>query len=141
MSPRFVEPYVKSNKNDYLDAEASCEAVQRPTMRFVPVKSVKSQEIQTLHRARSRAVANRTAQANQIRGILLEYGITIPQGMRRLRERLPEILEDADNGLSDLAREVMAELREELVRLDERVAWYDQRIERMARESEACHRL
>lgn len=141
MAPQFVKPYVKSNKNDYLDAEAICEAVQRPTMRFVPVKSLESQDIQSMHRARSRAVANRTAQGNQIRGLLLEYGMTIPQSMRRLRERLPEILENADNGLSHLTREVIAELREELIRLDERVAWYDKRIETLARQSEPCRRL
>ena len=110
-------------------------------MRFVPVKSVESQDIQALHRARSRAVANRTAQANQIRGLLLEYGTTIPQGIRRLRERLPEILEDADNGLSHLAREVIAELRDELVRLSERVLWYDEHIEALAQQSETCQRL
>ena len=81
MSPQFVKPYVKSNKNDFLDAEAICEAVQRPTMRFVPVKSIECQDIQTLHRARSRAVANRTAQVNQIRGFLLEYGLTVPKGI------------------------------------------------------------
>ncbi len=141
MSPQFVKPYVKSNKNDYLDAEAICEAVQRPTMRFVPMKSIASQDIQSLHRARSRAVGIRTAQANQIRGLLLEYGVTIPQGVGRLRERLAQILEDADNGLSDLTREMIAELGEELVRLSERVAWYDRRIERLAQQSEPCQRL
>ena len=141
MSPQFVKPYLKSNKNDYLDAEAICEAVQRPTMRFVPVKSVECQDIQTLHRARSRAVANRTAQANQIRGLLLEYGIVVARGMRILRARLPEILEDADNGLSMATREVVSELREELVHVDERVGWYDERIAALAKDSEPCQRL
>jgi transposase len=140
MSPQFVKPYVKSNKNDYLDAEAICEAVQRPTMRFVPMKSVDQQDIQTLHRARSRAVSNRTAQANQIRGLLLEYGIVVAQGIRVLRQRLPAILEDAENELSMATREVLVELREELVHLDERVAWYDARIAAEAR-SEPCQRL
>jgi len=81
MAPQFVKPFVKSNKNDAADAEAICEAVQRPSMRFVPAKSIEQQDIQSLHRIRSRLIANRTAQANQIRGLLLEYGITIPQGI------------------------------------------------------------
>jgi transposase len=141
MSPQFVKPYVKSNKNDYLDAEAICEAVQRPTMRFVPVKSIESQDIQSLHRARSRAVVNRTAQVNQIRGFLLEYGLTVPQGIAALRRRLPELLEDAENGLTEAFRELLLELTEELRHLDDRVAGYDARIFDVARNSEVCQRL
>ena len=104
MSPQFVKAYVKSNKNDFRDAEAICEAVSRPTMRFVPVKSVQQQDLQHLHRIRSQAVAHRTALSNQIRGFLLEYGVVIAQGLGSLRRRLPEILEDADNGLSGAMR-------------------------------------
>jgi transposase len=85
MAPQFVKPYVKSNKNDAVDAEAICEAVQRPTMRFVPVKSIEQQDIQSLHRVRSQLVDRRTAQANQIRGLLLEYGIVIPKGINYVR--------------------------------------------------------
>jgi len=77
MSPQFVKPYVKSNKNDMVDAEAVCEAVQRPSMRFVPIKGIEQQDIQSLHRARSMAVGHRTAQVNQIRGLLLEYGLPV----------------------------------------------------------------
>ena len=80
IAPQFVKPYVKSNKNDRIDAEAICEAVQRPGMRFVAGKTVEQQDVQCLHRIRSQVVAQRTAQVNQIRGLLLEYGITIPQG-------------------------------------------------------------
>ena len=141
MSAQFVKPYVKSNKNDYLDAEAICEAVQRPTMRFVPIRSAESQDIQGLHRARSQVISHRTAQANQIRGLLGEYGIVIAQGIGVLRRRLPEILEDAENGLSMAARELFAELHEELVHLDTRSAWYDQRIAQLAKEDDACRRL
>jgi transposase len=141
MSPQFVKPYVKSNKNDYLDAEAICEAVQRPTMRFVPVKNIASQDMQTLHRARSRAVANRKAQVNQIRGFLLEYGLTVPKGVGALRKRLPEILEDAENGLTEAFRELLFELDEELRHLDERVCWYDARIDEVARNCGACRNL
>jgi transposase len=141
MSPQFVKPYVKSNKNDYLDAEAICEAVQRPTMRFVPIKSTESQDIQGLHRARSQVISHRTAQSNQIRGLLSEYGIVVPQGINVLRRRLPEILEDAENGLSMRARELFAELHAELIHLDERARGYDERIARLAGDVDACRRL
>lgn len=141
MNPKFVKPFVKSNKNDFLDAEAICEAVTRPCMRFVPVKSVAQQDIQTLHRARSHFVARRTAQANQIRGFLLEYGIVVPQGIRVLRHRLPEILEDAENPLTPDTRALLAMLRQELVHLDARVAWFDQEILALGRDHEACRRL
>ncbi len=97
MAPQFVKPYVKSNKNDAVDAEAICEAVQRPNMRFVPAKHTEQQDIQSIHRIRSLLVARRTAQANQIRGLLLEYGIIIPKGIAYIRTRIPEILEDAEN--------------------------------------------
>ena len=101
IAPQFVKPYVKSNKNDAADAEAICEAAQRPTMRFVPVKAIEQQDIQSIHRMCSLAVERRTAQVNQSRGLLLEYGITIPTGRVKLLKRLPEILEDAENGLTD----------------------------------------
>ncbi len=141
MSPQFVKPYVKSNKNDFLDAEAVCEAVGRPNMRFVSVKSVEQQDIQMLHRARSQAVAQRTAQANQIRGFLLEYGIVVAQGIAVLRHRLPEILEDGETGLTTAMRELLAELRNELMHLHERVVYFDERIEALARGNELCQRL
>ncbi|TLS71693.1 IS110 family transposase, partial [Mariprofundus erugo] len=99
MSPQFVKPYVKSNKNDEVDAEAVCEAVQRPNMRFVPIKGIEQQDIQSLHRARSLAVSHRTAQLNQIRGFLMEYGLVAAKGVATLRKALPGILEDADNAL------------------------------------------
>ena len=104
MAPQFVKPYVKSNKNDAADAEAICEAVTRPNMRFVGVKNVNQQTVLCLHRARRLLVAERTAQANQIRGLLAEFGIVAPQGLKILRERIPEILEDGEN-------EVIAELQ------------------------------
>ncbi|RUM41350.1 MAG: IS110 family transposase [Desulfocapsa sp.] len=85
IAPQFVKPYVKSNKNDAVDAEAICEAVQRPNMRFVPSKSIEQQDIQCVHRVRSLLVGRRTAQANQIRGLLMEYGIVIPQGINQLK--------------------------------------------------------
>lgn len=110
MSPQFVKPYVKSNKSDRNDAEAICEAVTRPTMRFVAIKSVDQQDIQAIHRIRSGLVQRRTALANQIRGLLGEYGIIIQQGIKKLSQQLPLILEDAENGLTDLGRELFADL-------------------------------
>lgn len=112
MSPQFVKPYIKTNKNDYHDAEALCETVGRPTMRFVPVKTVEQQDIQGIHRIREQLIKSRTAQANQIRGLLGEYGIIIPKGLRQVRGRLPGILEDAENELTFRARRFLSDLRE-----------------------------
>jgi len=141
MAPQFVKPYVKSNKNDAVDAEAICEAVQRPNMRFVPEKSIEQQDMQSLHRIRSQLVGRRTAQANQIRGLLMEYGIVIPQGIRHVRKQLPLILEAADNGLSDLFRELLHELYEELVHLDQRLEGLEQKLLRLSVQNEDCQRL
>lgn len=121
IAPQFVKPYVKFNKNDAADAEAICEASQRPNMRFVAVKEIGQQDIQAIHRMRSLAVGRRTAQINQTRGLLLEYGIGIQAGRVNLLKRLPEILEDADNGLTELFREELFGLYGELRHLDERI--------------------
>lgn len=141
MAPQFVKPYVKSNKNDRADAEAIGEAVQRSTMRFVAIKEVEQQDIQCLHRIRSQVVANRTAQTNQIRGLLLEYGIDIPQGRRHVRSQIPGILEDADNGLSARLRRLLSELYEELTRLDARVEALDREVAQAVRDDEQVQRL
>lgn len=138
MAPQFVKPYVKSNKHDAADAEAICEAVQRPNMRFVPEKSIEQQDIQSLHRVRSQLVARRTAQGNQIRGLLSEYGIIAPKGISQLRQQLPLILEDASNGLSDLFRETLHELYEEIVHLDTRVEVLEKKLKRMSEQNEDC---
>jgi len=132
IAPQFVKPYVKSNKNDAADAEAICEAAQRPNMRFVAVKTVEQQDIQAIHRMRSLAVERRTAQINQIRGLLLEYGVEVAQGRAALQRRLPEILEDADNGLSARFRAELHGLADELRHLNERVTHYDEQIEQIA---------
>jgi len=141
MSPQFVKPYVKSNKNDAVDAEAVCEAVQRPSMRFVPIKGIEQQDIQSLHRARSMAVSHRTAQVNQIRGLLMEYGVVVAQSVAALRKALPEILEDADNNLSPLFRELLSGLQDEFHKLDERITAYDLQIKQLSTQSDACLRL
>ncbi len=141
MAPQFVKPYVKSNKNDAADAEAICEAVQRPSMRFVPAKSVEQQDIQSMHRSRSLAVARRTAQANQIRGLLSEYGIVISKGLSHVRASLPPLIEDGENGLSPICRELMAELYDELLHLDNRIEHLELRLKQVCKNSEQCKRL
>ncbi|HEY7885639.1 MAG TPA: IS110 family transposase [Cellvibrionaceae bacterium] len=141
IAPQFVKPFVKSNKNDAADAEAICEAVQRPSMRFVPSKSIEQQDIQSLHRVRSQAVARRTAQANQIRGLLLEYGLIIPQGISYIRKSIPLILEDADNELTVMFREILASLYDEMVHLDERIKTLERKLESLCAQNADCQRL
>ena len=141
MSAQFVKAYVKSSKNDWRDAEAICEAVGRPTMRYVAVKTVEQQSIQHLHRARSLAVGQRTALANQLRGFLFEYGLVVGRGVGTLLRRVVELVEDADNALPWAMRELLAGEREELMRLDERVKRFDAQLDTLARTDEACRRL
>lgn len=106
---QYVKPYVKTNKNDYIDAQAIAEAVGRPTMRFVPINSDEQLDIQSLRRVRERWVTRRTAVINQIRGLLLERGITLREGRRYVDEALPGILEDADAQLSEALRLLLAQ--------------------------------
>lgn len=141
IAPQFVKPFVKSNKNDAVDAEAICEAAQRPNMRFVAVKTVEQQDIQAIHRMRSLSVERRTAQINQVRGLLLEYGIEIPKGRAAVMRRVPEILEDAENGLSERFRAELNRLLEELRHLDERVKHYDAQIQAIALSDPTAQRL
>ena len=141
IAPQFVKPYVKSNKSDAADAEAICEAVQRPSMRFVPAKSIEQQDIQSLHRIRSQAVAKRTAQANQIRGLLMEYGVILPKGISYVRKEIPFILEDADNELTVMFRELLASLYEEMVHLDRRIETLEVKLKALCTQSEDCQRL
>jgi transposase len=141
IAPQYVKPYVKGNKNDYNDAEAIAEAAQRPTMRFVPIKSVEQQDIQNLHRQRERIKKARTALVNQVRGLLAEYGIVINKGVAAVRKGLPGILEDAENGLTMRSRELFADLSEELRLLDERFKHSDKQIEASNRGNEVCQRL
>ncbi len=142
MAPQFVKPYVKSGKNDAHDAEAICEAVSRGAMRFVAVKSADAQALQALHRIRSRLVKSRTALANEIRGLLGEFGLIESKlGIAALRRWIPQVLEDGENGLPGLMRELLHGLHEELRLLDERVGVLDARIERQARSDERATRL
>ena len=141
ISPQFVAPYVKSNKNDVHDADAIAEASSRPTMRFVGVKSVEQEYMQQLHRARQMAVRNRTAQGNQLHGFLMEYGIAAPKRRNALLRRLAEALEDAENELPWESRALLNGLGEELRRLDERVERFDEEIATLAAQIPECRRL
>ena len=141
ISPWFVKPYIKGNKNDYHDAEGICEAVGRPNMRFVTVKNIEQHDLQGLHRIRQSVVKQRTALANQIRGLLGEYGIVVGQGINRVRTQIPAILEDGENGLTDRFRGWFAELLEALRALDERLKNYDQEIQREHAANAVCQRL
>jgi transposase len=141
IGPRFVKPYVKANKNDASDAEAICEAVTRPSMRFVAVKTPAQQDVQALHRVRSLLIKSQTALINQVRGLLAEHGIVVPRGRGRLRRSLPVILEDESDELSALMRELISEVAERLRFLDERLRCYDLRIKCMARQDDRCQRI
>lgn len=141
IAPQFVKPYVKSNKNDANDAEAICEAVSRPQMRFVPAKSVEQQDVQCLHRVRSRLVSARTQLANQVRGLLMEYGIVLPQQIHQLRRGLPQILEEADNELTPFTRRLLVSLYDELVELDRKLAAIEEQVRAAHRASESSQRI
>jgi len=141
MAPQFVKPYVKTNKNDRNDAEAICEAVARPNMRFVPVKTLEQQTVLALHRARAGFVKARTAQANQIRGLLSEFGIVLPQGIGQLCRRIPEILEDGDNALPAPMRALLNRLLAQLKGLDRQVAELKGEIVRWHLHNEDSQRL
>lgn len=139
MAVAMIAPYRTNQKNDANDAEAICEAVSRPRTRFVPVKSEGQQAVLTVHRARELLVTERTALANQIRGLLMEYGMVIAQGIQRLRRALPELV--TTETLPALVREVVGELQERLGELDRRITEYDHRIEQLAKQNEATCRL
>jgi transposase len=141
MPAQYVKPYVQTNKSDYLDAEAIAEAVQRPRMRFVPIKTEEQLDLQALHRVRERWVMRRTAVVNQIRSLLLERGLTMPKGRRYVDALLPRILEDAELPLSDSFRVLLAQLKMELDQLIGRIEQMDAIIQQRAREDEACQRL
>jgi transposase len=141
MAPQFVKPYVKTNKNDAADAEAICEAVSRPNMRFVPIKNGEQQAVLALHRARQGFVKARTAQANQIRGLLAEYGIVIPQGICHITQRLPGILEDGESDLPGMFRKLLQRLGEHLKELDRQVGELELQIQLWHREHDASRKL
>jgi transposase len=141
MAAQFVKPFNKSNKNDENDAGAICEAVTRPSMRFVPVKSIDQQDIQSVHRIRERLVTARSSLACEIRGLLGEYGIAIPQGIRELPKTIPAILSDEENELTTFTRDLIQDLFSELLTLTEKVKKYNERIESIHKSHPVAQRL
>jgi transposase len=141
MPAQYVKPYVKTNKNDYLDAEAIAEAVQRPSMRFVPIKTDEQLDLQALHRVRDRWVARRTAVMNQMRGFLLERGVTMRKGPSHLAAQLQRIFSAGDPSFSARLRALLLELKHEWDELEKRIEEASAELQRIARDDEACHRL
>jgi transposase len=141
MAPRFVAPYRKGGKNDGNDAEAICEAVGRPGMRFVPVKSDEQQAILCLHRIRQGLIKERTALINQLRGLLSEFGLILPKGRYSAQHDIPGILEDGDNGLPMLARRLLNDTYLRLRTLNEQILAYDRELNHLVKDSEPAQRL
>jgi transposase len=141
MAPQFVKPYVKTNKNDAVDAEAICEAVTRPTMRFVPIKNVEQQAVLALHRVRQGWVKARTAQANQMRGLLSEFGLIVPQCIAHLYQRVPLLLDQANDPLPGAFRELMQRLLACLKDLDRQVGEMEMQIQAWHRTNALSRKL
>jgi transposase len=141
IAPQFVKPFVKSNKNDMRDAEGIGEAVTRPTMRFVPIKAIDQQDIQSLHRVRDRLIGERTALVNEVHGLMHEYGIVIPKGVSKFRQAVVGKLESEKDKLSTLSQEMFWKLVEEFVELDTRLAYYQEKLESLAKTYPECQRL
>jgi transposase len=141
ISPQYVKPFVRRQKNDGNDAEAICTAARQPHIPLVPKKTVEQQDIQALHRARQRMVNHRTAVVSQIRGLLLDRGFAIAKSITRARRLVPEILSDLENELTLLAREAIAELHDLFRDLDRRIAIFDKKIDAVFRGSERCQRI
>lgn len=140
IAPQFVKPFVKSNKSDAADAQAICEASQRPTMRYVQHKSINQQDIQSIHRARSLVKSQRVALSNQIRGLLSEYGIVFPVGLSVLRKQIVELLSGTDR-LTPLFIEMLTHHYGTLCHLDAEIEFFDRKIDQIARADERCRRL
>jgi len=140
ISPQFVKPYVKSNKNDAADAEAICQAVARPNMRFVPIKTVEQQEVLSVHRVRQGFVKARTAHANQIRGLLAEFGLVLPQGITNVLRRVPQLIDGAAE-LPASMRQLIDRLLENMKVLDRRVKEFEAQIRAWHQGSELSRKL
>lgn len=138
---QHVKPLVQGNKNDYNDACAIAEALDRPRITFVAVKTTEEHDMQAIHRMRSQCLRDRTALSNSTRGLLGEYGISFTKGLAVLRNKIPELLEDADNGLSLRFRNLLARRYDQLVELDEHIAFYTNELEVLSKQDDACQRL
>lgn len=141
VAPQFVKPYLKSQKNDANDAEAICEAVSRPNMQFVPSKSIQQQDLQALHRIRSRMIGSRTQLGNQIRGLLAEYGIVLPLHLSQVRAALPRLIEDDNPLLSGFGRQLLAAPYEELCALEQRINKLEEQVQQIHRSNPLCQKI
>jgi transposase len=141
IAPQFVKAYMKSPKNDARDAEAICEAVTRPTMRFVPIKQLEQQDLQALHRVRERLIKARTALVNEMRGLLHEYGIILPQGITKFRTLVVQKLQEEQHKLTALSTEVFWHLYDEFLALETRLTYYDEKLTAIAQAHPECQRL
>src|SRR5918997_813682 len=141
IAPQFIKASVKSPKHDARDAEAFCEAVTRPTMRFVPIKQPEQQDLQALHRVRERLIKARTALVNEIRGLLLEYGIVLPQGITKFRTSVVSKLQEEQGKLTALSTEMFWQLHDEFLALETRLAYYDEKLAAIGRAHPECQRL
>jgi transposase len=141
ISPQYVKPFVRRQKNDNNDAEAICTAARQPHIPLVPKKSIEQQDVQALHRARQRMVNHRTAVVSQIRGLLLDRGIAFAKSITRARRMIPEILSNRANELTAMARETISALWDLLCELDRRIAIFDTKIEVVFKASAVCQRL
>lgn len=138
ISPQYVKPFVRRQKNDGNDAEAICTAARQPHIPFVPKKTAAQQDIQALHRARQRMVNHRTAVVSQIRGLLLDRGFAFAKSITRARRMIPEILSDLENELTPLAREADCRAHDLFHDLDGQIAYFDRKIDRVVRDSKTC---
>jgi len=141
LNAKYVKSFVVGNKNDFNDAQAIFDAVSRPNKRTVAVKTIDQQDVQLVHNIRQELIETRTALVNQIRGLLSERGIVIPQGISHVRKELPSILEDAENNLTALSRELFAEQYEKLKTLDDDIKAQDARISRLCSQNERSKRF
>jgi transposase len=141
IAAQFVKPYVKSQKNDAHDAEAIAEAAMRPNMRFVAIKSVEKQDIQSLHKSRDLIIKTRVALVNHIHGILLEYGIATPAGGKALEGDIEYLLEDASNELTTILRDTISEIWQQIQNLNKTQKLYERQIKEIAKNNDDCQRL
>ena len=141
IAPQFVKPYVTGNKNDTIDAAAIYEALLRPSMKFVPIKTSEQQAIQMLHRVRSRLVKQRTALGNEIRGFLLEEGVTFPRGHSQIRNKLPDFLKEHPDKFTKDALEEFNDLHKEFLALDKKIDSYEERLQKICATDLNCKRL
>jgi len=141
IAPQFVQAYVKSPKHDARDAEAICEAMSRPTMRFVSIKQPEQQDLQALHRVRERLIKARTALVNEIRGLLNEYGMVLPQGITKFRTLIVSKLQNEQAKPTALSTEVFCQLYDEFLSLEKRIAYSAEKLAAMGQAHPECQRL